>query len=311
MSNRPRSSLLDLFDPLLADAIRVPIPESPPSTSTISQKPPDYGTENKENVAPKELTTSVFFNHTSRTPFQKTQHGSGMSLGPLVDLEEPEERTVEVGCEKGQFSTRTPLSELCVDGFVTPATTRLIYGSPKRNIALRSQSRSHWALLQPLASHHPISVLDSSQHTDGFKPAPSLSIDPAFPKELQLLRSPGEASPNALMQAARDSGSRLTLSPRRSSLDIPTAISSFSSSFDVPDVSFDLVNGDISFLSKLSSEEEDVDQEIFTRQLDRKTFTVTLSQQTFVTKQSPLDVIGMGGQHVTYQSRRTNQLTQS
>ncbi|KAF8518217.1 hypothetical protein JB92DRAFT_3142116 [Gautieria morchelliformis] len=293
MTSKPRPSVLDLFDPLLV-AVRVPIPQSPPTTP---QKVLERGVENKENLSPNELAMSVFFNRISSNTYSPTLKPTNISSGLLVELEDP-----ELGLEDDQdyISPRVPLTELTMPDFPIPASSPTSYGSSPKKTSPRCHSSASAAISLPPSPLRQTQLASS--------PFPAISVNDALDNEGSLIRTTnadvdsahdhemrrgchGLQTPPSKGLLLPNDHTRHTQSRRRSSVDILTTLSSLSSfssgSFHLPDASFDLVNGEISFLNR-SSEESDTDHDILVGSLEPQTPPESLSPQTLTSNESSL-----------------------
>lgn len=280
MTSKPRPSLLNLFDPLLADAIKVPIPESPPMTPQKSREP---HLEDKENMAPNELTMSAFFNRVSKnTNMKSTNHPSAL----LVDLEDRE--VLSEDC-RTQVLPRAPLTELSVDDFAFSSDLSLNHCPSSSEIILSPLSPLRQTQLT--ASPLPAISENDSRHFEGsLVQNTQTPIDSGLPKTLEPWRerSQTSSSKGRLRPDGRNNSAKLFR--RRSSIDISTTLSSLSSSpFHMPDASFDLINGEISFLTK-SSEELNVDHEVQVDSWEPRTPVTSLAPHGPVSDESPLDL---------------------
>ena len=265
MPSKPRPSLLDLFDPLLAKAVNVPIPESPPTTPKAPQRDLERGMENKENLAPNEITMSVFFNRISRTTCSPLVKVASLSSGPLVELEDTDDRSEG---SRSQALPRLPLTEL------SPAEVSAIAISPfissHKRMSPRHPKSSETTPLPPSPLRQtqlaflPLPAISvngiSSGHDDTLTQATQPPIDLSLSETIESGRGCMQMSSNALMPP----NSNHSMHKRfhgRSSIDTSTNLSSLSSSsLSFQDASFDLVNGEISFLSR-SLEDAEVDHD--------------------------------------------------
>ena len=296
MASKPRPSLLDLFDPLLADAVRVPIPESPPMTP---QKTRERSAENKENLAPNELTMSVFFNRISRNMSSPNLKATGLPSGPLVDLEDTE---IWPGDGKEQVSPRVPLTELSVDDFLMPSNSSLNYGSSNQKSV--SQNRSFFSGTVPSPLHQTqsatsplpaISENDSCHCEGSIMHVTHSPVDSVLPQILESRRESLQTSPSKGLLFPDKNNNPDKQFRRRSSIDISATLSSLSSSsFHMPDASFDLVNGEISFLTK-NFEEFDVDHDAQVDSWVPQTPRGSHPPQILISEESPLDLSKTNG----------------
>jgi hypothetical protein len=292
MASKPRPSVLDLFDPLLV-AVRVPIPQSPPTTpQTVLER----SLENKENLAPNEITMSVFFDRISRNTHSPTLKATNVSSGLLVELEDPE---LGLDDDRIHISPRVPLTELTVADFSIPANTPTRCGSSHKKTSSICHSSSSATIplppsplrqtQLPTSPFPPLSV-NEPQDNEGSLILTHAGVDSAHDHEMRIGCQDLQTSPSQGLMLPNDHN-RHTQSRRRSSVDILTTLSSLSSlssgSFHLPDASFDLVNGEISFLNK-SLEESDTDHDILIDSLEPQTLRASLSPQTLTSNESTL-----------------------
>ncbi|KAF8591149.1 hypothetical protein K439DRAFT_1627223 [Ramaria rubella] len=135
---------------------------------------------------------------------------------------------------------------------MTPSNSRLGYGKPTDKPILPSHSRdagpSPLCMTQLASSPLPtITVMDSSNYEECPSYPKQPVAQPMLPRELRPARGRIPSS-SSNYNPIRTSPA---YSRRRSSIDISMTLSTLSSnSFQMPDASFDLLNGDISFLPK-------------------------------------------------------------
>lgn len=286
MASKPRPSLLDLFDPLLAKAVNVPIPESPPTT-------PQRGLE-KENLYPNELTMSVFFNRISRTmaTSSPTMKSASISSVQLVELED---------ADVGSAQARAPLIELSLNDFSIPANPLSDSGSSYKKDRSSGHTRLYSMIPLPspplcetqLPVSYPTISVDDSYGLEGSPEETTKdTVDPFISENVQPCRQVLRPSPSkALVPPNSNKNSGHRDSRRRSSIDISTTLTSLSSnSFHMADASFDLVNGEISFLSK-GSEDNDEDKNLLIDSLEPQTPRANSSPKNLTTEGNDLDLL--------------------
>ncbi|KIJ51540.1 hypothetical protein M422DRAFT_65495 [Sphaerobolus stellatus SS14] len=245
MSNKPRASILDLFDPLLSKAVRVPIPDSPPSTPKKSHLQV-WQDGLPESPGSNESTMSAFFSRILNPNLQSYSFDECSSNGSLIDFagasDEELEQSEWTRSERVQDLTESDLTTSIHKTprpkpslHIVPSTPTAFPSSPsefKNDISLCSS-----LTLSTAMKHISISSEDNLMATPNPIHAQAGKQD---------TKSPQPSPPTQTMSHSR----------RKSSLDISMAISA-STSLDLAtnDVSFDLLHGEMSFLSKLSEDD--------------------------------------------------------
>ncbi|KAF8525859.1 hypothetical protein BU17DRAFT_83365 [Hysterangium stoloniferum] len=209
--NKPRPSLLDLFDPL-AGALCIPLPESRPDSPIT---PTDSLETGADENAINGLTMSAFFKRLSKPTVKNSQYDCTSTSGPLINFG-------EMGAVETFSASPAMTTDDC--SFLSPPQTESGFISVDTATSLNET--------QTVKSSFPlISVTRFSNDDDD-----SVSM--------------------VTKESCEDVG--LTRARRRSSIDIATTISTFTSEslHAAPNASFDLLNGEISFLSKGAEEDE-------------------------------------------------------
>jgi hypothetical protein len=245
--NRPRPSLLELFDPL-AGALCVPLPESPPISPLTSTKSLETKAEGNESAI-DELTTSAFFKQVSQPIFSSSKNMCTSTPEPLINFGEIEE--VELGAEGPKVSSMSPLT-MIMDDDIIPSPPQSKCRSISAHAASSINSPMSRSQQYSPRSEPSISVTNFSDNDDPSLAMMTHSIQPTYPREAPLTKESGE-----------DVG--LMRSRRRSSIDIATVSAHAFASLRARDASFDLLNGESSFLESKGFEDEDIYQNSIVR----------------------------------------------
>jgi len=240
MSNKPRESILNLFDPLLVDAMHVPIPESPPSTP--KKRGVLLQVDESENLAPNPLTMSAFFNRVSNRA----------ALGASIDCTEPSHSLlVDLGVESSERTRHTSTiiednSEKLTDEDLLP-----IYGTPRKNLQIELVLSTPKVVppSSAIAVEAVSTLVPTSPEVNFSSSAYSDILHTAFPRDSNVVLSEDKFSSPGPEDNSKPHPRR------RSSLDSLTISVSSVGRLAARDASFDLIHGDMSFLSKLSDDE--------------------------------------------------------
>lgn len=217
MTLKPRQSVLDLFDPLLSPALRVPLPESPPQTPGC---PEDE--KSQESRLPDDLM-ALFFDHFSER--KGVLPSRTQTSGRLVDIEEEDIGSEVIDIEPFQHDARSPTTEN--ESSVDIAVSLCAEMNTPENIETTMP-----ILVCPDITTHSESLIPTSQTS--------------FPENEEVMSCAiGYLNPPSQ-----------TRDRRRSSIDISMSLSSFSSSVQkLPGSNVDLIKEELFPLSVFSEED--------------------------------------------------------
>jgi hypothetical protein len=266
--NRPRESLLTLFDPLFSTEPTTP----PPCRDSHS---PDLGSD-KENAAPavsgdSPITLTKFFSRTYKRAAKAQQLSQPLLKGRLIDFDEPSvlsdfsdsddecnfvvrRETRPVSVEDVQVSPqRRPLADIALRGsrsspISMKKTSSSLFESPS---ALKLTRPSPAPTSSPLAS-----VINAINGATSLSPpstpsAPRIAVTPAESPSPSPTRQQLRLRPGAMLRAFPDTD------PRRTSVDLQECLSvHFEGS------SFDLLKEKISLPENDSLGDLEMDMEV-------------------------------------------------
>ncbi|KAI0052311.1 hypothetical protein FA95DRAFT_1553640 [Auriscalpium vulgare] len=261
--NRPRESVLNLFDPLASA-------NSAPTTPLRHTASSPTLSSDKENAAPSDteaspITLTKFFNRTY-TRYKalppKLPKGGLIDFGDItitdeMDLDELDEMSqakedvtvvLSHGMNTAATPQRRPLADIALgdgDGDETPKPAKTV--PPVSDAAVFKLSRPSAA---PASS--PLAAVINAINGVTSSP-PHISVIPPEPSS----PSPTRPAPRPRPSDGSLSTSTSSLDPRRTSTDLHT---SFQMHF--PDASFDLLNDKISFFGNDSLSDVDMDMDV-------------------------------------------------
>ncbi|THH12454.1 hypothetical protein EW146_g7685 [Bondarzewia mesenterica] len=291
-TNRPRDSLLEMFDPLAR-------PSTPPRRDVHS---PDSGSD-KENSEPapntsvgdSPLTLTKFFSRTYtkyKVLLPKMPEGGLIDFGDDTDLDSLDGEADDAGQTADDENEGDCASPLQVGCHATPQRRPLAdieleeeeqeQETPAKKTASpfnnQDTSSSAFATEKPTAapSSSPLASVINAINGTTSSPTPSspsfsslstptlhaappqIIVVPPEPDSLVLASPTEPESPSPSRPPARPATSTSRLDPRRTSVDLQT---SFSMHFQCPETSFDLLNDKISFLGQDSMDDLDIEAE--------------------------------------------------